>query len=358
MDEVDALSYGWFCPTNGDTTAFGDPSQSIPQSHEHFLKVAQAAEQAGFEYILVPVTNSCWDAWVVATFIASRTTRIKPLVAMKPGFIHPVAQAKMLATFGQMFEGRICINLIAGLSEKEAHAEGQRVSKVERYEQLDEEITLIRRLLSEKAVEHAGTYYQVHAPTIVPKSWWPSHPPIYLGGGSEQAADISARHSDVHLFWGDYPARIAEQVVDMRRRAAQHGRAGQLRFAMRLQVICRETEDAAWAAAARLVEGADEARTRRVERTTNSVADQRMRELSHAAGSRLTPHLWTGITEVRAGAGVAVVGNPQQVADQLWEFVEAGCSGFCLSGYPHDEEATIFGRLVRPLLDGRRIPNP
>jgi len=272
-------------------------------------------------------------------------------VAVKPGFIHPVAQAKMLATFGQMFEGRICINLIAGLSEKEAHAEGQRVSKTERYEQLDEEITLIKRLLSEQGVEYEGKYHQVHGPSITPRSWWPSHPPIYLGGGSEQAADISARHSDVHLFWGDYPEKIAEQVVEMRKRAAAYGRADALKFAMRLQVICRESEDEAWAFANQLVEGADEARERRVIRTTNSAADQRMRELSKTPGNKLTPHLWTGITEVRAGAGVAVVGNPRQVADQLLEFVQAGCTGFCLSGYPHDEEAEIFGRRVRPLLD-------
>jgi alkanesulfonate monooxygenase len=82
----------------------------------------------------------------------------------------------------------------------------------------------------------------------------------------------------------------------------------------------------------------------------NSVANQRQRELSQTAGSKMTPHLWTGITEVRPGAGVAVVGNPQQVAAQLMEFVDAGCSGFCLSGYPHHEEAERFGRLVMPLL--------
>ncbi|MNP48216.1 Alkanesulfonate monooxygenase [compost metagenome] len=83
---------------------------------------------------------------------------------------------------------------------------------------------------------------------------------------------------------------------------------------------------------------------------SNSVASQRAAELSNTVGRKMTPHLWTGITEVRPGAGVAVVGNPAQVAAQLMEFVEAGCSGFCLSGYPHHEEAERFGRLVMPLL--------
>jgi hypothetical protein len=42
--------------------------------------------------------------------------------------------------------------------------------------------------------------------------------------------------------------------------------------------------------------------------------------------------------------------NPQKRAAQLEEFIDAGCSGFCLSGYPHHVEAERFGRLVMPLL--------
>ena len=38
---------------------------------------------------------------------------------------------------------------------------------------------------------------------------------------------------------------------------------------------------------------------------------------SKTVGRKMTPHLWTGITEVRPGAGVAVVGNAKQVAAHL-----------------------------------------
>jgi alkanesulfonate monooxygenase len=64
----------------------------------------------------------------------------------------------------------------------------------------------------------------------------------------------------------------------------------------------------------------------------------------------LLPHLWTGITKVRPGAGIAVVGNPAQCAAPFQQFIDAGCHSFCLSGYLHDEEAERFGRLVRPIL--------
>ncbi|WP_426619912.1 LLM class flavin-dependent oxidoreductase [Pseudomonas rustica] len=353
MNNKIPLSMGWFCPTLGDTSAFGDPSQDIPRSLEHFERVAIAAENAGFDYMLIPVSAICWDAWMVAAFLASRTKHLKMLAALKPGYIHPVAQAKMIATFDQMSQGRIYLNLIAGVSDKDAVAEGQFAEKEQRYDQLLEEVELMKRLWTEQDVEHNGKYFQVNGPKIIPSTFQQPHPPFFLGGGSEQAAEISAKHSSVHLFWGDYPERIAGQIIEMRARAAKYGREDELQFAMRLQIICRENEDDAWAAAEALIAGAENsalAAAVQMAAKSNSVASQRAAELSKTVGRKMTPHLWTGITEVRPGAGVAVVGNPQQVAAQLMEFVEAGCTGFCLSGYPHHEEAERFGRLVMPLL--------
>ena len=82
----------------------------------------------------------------------------------------------------------------------------------------------------------------------------------------------------------------------------------------------------------------------------NSEANKRVQQLAREHGDLLLPHLWTGITRVRPGAGIAVVGNPQQCADTLQQFIDAGCHSFCLSGYLHDEEAERFGRLIRPIL--------
>ena len=75
------------------------------------------------------------------------------------------------------------------------------------------------------------------ARTIVPALVQKPSPKFFLGGGSEQALDISAEHSDMHLFWGDYPERIAEQIKDIRQRAAKYGREDKIRFGMRLQIF-------------------------------------------------------------------------------------------------------------------------
>jgi len=52
---------------------------------------------------------------------------------------------------------------------------------------------------------------------------------------------------------------------------------------------------------------------------------------------------------------MAVVGNPEQVAATMQEFIDIGCTEFCLSGYPHAQEAEGFGRLVMPYFADRLI---
>jgi alkanesulfonate monooxygenase len=82
--------------------------------------------QAGFEYLLIPVGSTCWEAWISGAFMAARSSKIKPLIAAMPGYINPVRLAKMISTFQRMSGGRICINLIAGQNKSEVEAEGVR----------------------------------------------------------------------------------------------------------------------------------------------------------------------------------------------------------------------------------------
>ena len=84
---------------------------------------------------------------------------------------------------------------------------------------------------------------------------------------------------------------------------------------------------------------------------SESEANRRVQELAATHGDLIESNLWTGITKIRPGAGIAIVGDPQQCADVMQRYIDLGCDSFCLSGYLHDEEATRFARFVRPILD-------
>ena len=346
------LEFGWYLPTHGDTTAYGLMEAQIPGSPELCERVVNAAEEAGFEYLLIPVGATCWEAWISGAFMAARSKNIKPLIAARPGYINPVLMAKMISTFDQMSGGRICINLIAGQNESEVESEGVRHAKEERYALMEEEVSILKALWTTRGPLHfAGKFHTITGAQIRPRPQQAPHPKFYLGGGSRQAWEMSAKHSDVHLFWGDLPEKIGENIVEIRKLAAAHGREHEIGFGMRLQIICREDESEAWEAADQLVRHATERlKQERATLYNNSEANKRVQQLAREHGDLLLPHLWTGITKVRPGAGIAVVGNPAQCAAQLQQFIDAGCHSFCLSGYLHDEEAERFGRLVRPIL--------
>ena len=346
-----AIEFGWFLPTAGDTTAFGVPDAMIDTSPEFLQRVATAAENAGFSYMLIPVDRACWEAYITGAFITAQTQRIAPLIAARPGYINPVLLAKMIGTFDQMSNGRICVNLIAGQASEELVAEGITYDKEARYALMEEEVTILKTLwTASEPVHFKGRFHHLQGASVTPQPQ--TMPRFYLGGGSESAWDLSAKHADVHLFWGDLPEQIASNIADLKARAARHDRASELAFGMRLQIICRETESAARQAAAALIEHIPEAMRARLQaRVANSEANRRVQELAATKGEWIMPHLWSGLTRFRPGAGICVVGDPDQCARTLQQFIDVGCTSFCLSGYLHDAEAERFARMVRPLLN-------
>ena len=69
----------------------------------------------------------------------------------------------------------------------------------------------------------------------------------------------------------------------------------------------------------------------------------------------IAPNLWAGVGLVRGGAGTALVGSHQEVADRIEEYHDLGIDEFILSGYPHLEEAYRVGEGVIPELRRRGL---
>jgi alkanesulfonate monooxygenase len=82
-----------------------------------------------------------------------------------------------------------------------------------------------------------------------------------------------------------------------------------------------------------------------------------MRELHGGRTDALevAPNLWAGIGLVRAGAGIALVGSHEEVADRVAEHHDLGTHEFILSGYPHLEEAYRVGEGLMPVLRERGL---
>lgn len=352
-----SLDIFWFLPTSGDTRYLGKSDFGRPATNEYMRQIATTAEHLGYDGLLIPTGSSCLDPWVVASSLVPVTQRIKLLVALRTSLGAPVASARQAATLDQALKGRLLLNVVPGGDATELAADGIHLAHDERYANADEFLTIWRRLLSGETVDFAGQHYQVkQGRNFFPPVQKP-YPPLYFGGSSEAAHELAAKHVDAYLTWGEPPAAVAEKIADVRARAAKHGRT--VRFGVRLQVIVRETNEEAWAAAQRLISKLTDEEIQAAQANfakMDSVGQKRITALHGGDRNKLeiSPNLWAGVGLVRGGAGTALVGDPQTVAARLKEYADLGVDSFVLSGYPHLEEAIRFAELVFPLLPGKQ----
>ena len=350
-----STEYAWFLPTGryGDGHTINAQTPERPPTVEYISEVARAAEDAGFVNLLVPTGSHCLDAWVITLAVAQRTGCIKFCVAFRPGLSSPVLTAQQANTYDAVTGGRLTVNVVTGSTPVDQRRYGDHLDHAERYARTEEFLDVVKALwMSGEPVSYSGKYYQIENATLYAKAVSKPHPAIYLGGSSEAGRRVGAKHADVHMMWAVAPEQVAEDAADMRRRAADAGR-NDLRFGLRLHVMCRETQKEARRAAEALLEESALENTRMWADQRNlseSTGQRRMNELYEGGSPWLTDTLWMGVNKVRAGAAAMLVGTPEMVAAALKEYVDLGVRNFILSGWPHLEEAEIFGREVMPLL--------
>ena len=372
-----SLKFHWFLPTSGDgraiigrghsvplngghagpaSRATGARSASRPPDIDYLAQVARSAEQLGFEGVLTPTGTWCEDAWLVTAALVPQTRRLKFLVAFRPGLTSPTLAAQMAATYQRISGGRLLLNVVTGGDADEQRRYGDHLQHDERYARAGEFLDVVRGAWGDRPYDFSGVHYQVDGATVmIPPD---PQPGIYFGGSSAAAGPVAARYVDVYLTGGERPDQVAEKIAWMRGLAEAEGRT--LRFGIRLHVISRDSAKEAWAEAGRMLDELDSgeiANAQRVLGRSESVGQQRMREL-HASYRRggavadleIYPNLWAGVGLVRGGAGTALVGSHQEVAERIGEYASLGIEEFIFSGYPHLEEAYWFGEGVMPEL--------
>ncbi|MBW8796936.1 MAG: LLM class flavin-dependent oxidoreductase [Streptomyces sp.] len=360
-----SLTIHWFLPTNGDSRhvvggGHGTPATASgrdrPPTVAYLSQIARAAEDLGFAGALTPTGAWCEDAWLTTAMVSQHTERLKFLVAFRPGFVSPTLAAQMASTFQRQTGGRLLLNVVTGGESHEQRAYGDFLDKDARYRRTGEFLEVVRGLWEGGTVDLDGEHLRVEDARLarLPEPV----PEVYFGGSSPVAGEVAARYVDVYLTWGEPPAQVAEKIAWIRGLAAEQGRT--LRFGIRLHVITRDTSGQAWAEAGRLLDGFDPETVRSVQSgLARSESEGQQRMLALHGGRRdaleIHPNLWAGIGLVRGGAGTALVGSHDEVAERIGEYAALGVEEFVLSGYPHLEEAYWFGEGVLPRLAAQGV---
>ncbi|MFT3688300.1 LLM class flavin-dependent oxidoreductase [Paenirhodobacter sp.] len=360
----------WYLPTNGDSrglTGSGNDSHLVGYSGgyraptlSYLGEVARAAEAQGFEAVLTPTGTWCEDAWITTAALSRETGRLKFLVAFRPGLISPTLVAHQAATFQRISGGRLLLNVVTGGDRFEQARFGDHLDHDARYARTGEFLEILRGVTSGQEFSYAGQHFDIRAARI--DSAPHGLPPIFFGGASPAAEAVAAAQADVYLTWGQPPAVEAERIARLRALAG----ARALRFGIRLHVISRDTEEEAWAVADRLLSWLTPEAVRNARDLlgkSESVAQSQMSALhagradlpTHARELEIHPGLWSGYGLVRGGAGTALVGSHDQVADLIETYHRIGFDHFILSGQPHLEEAWHFGEGAAARLRARGV---
>ncbi|MUN41055.1 LLM class flavin-dependent oxidoreductase [Actinomadura litoris] len=263
-------------------------------------RAAQEAEAAGFDRVILTYGSSSPDPWLVAAEALRATTRLKILIAHRPGVVAPTVAARKLATLDQFSGGRTSLQVIAG-STDDRHRDGDFLPEDDRYARAREYLDILERELTEpEPFDYEGVHYQVRDAfsEIRPVQT----PLIFSDGTSPEALELAARYSDVHVT----PAEPLADFARIRQAATEHGRT--IEFAIELDPVLGDTEEEA-------------------------------RERANATGPDVAP-------------GTLLVGTPRAVADTITDYHrKTGATRFVLGARHHTH--TELGERLLPLVRER-----
>jgi len=138
------------------------------------------------------------EAWTTLTAVSTITSSARLTnVVLCNLFRYPAVLAKMAATLDVISNGRVNLALGAGWFRGECLAYGipWKPYKV-RLEMLKESVQIIKKLWTEEEVNFSGKHYRIERGILSPKPVQRPHPPIVIGGSSENVMRIAVEEAD------------------------------------------------------------------------------------------------------------------------------------------------------------------
>jgi alkanesulfonate monooxygenase len=296
---------------------------------ENVIDVARWSEEAGCEGILVYTDNSLVDPWLVSQIIVQHTTRLSPLVAVQPIYMHPYSVAKMVSSFGHFYQRRLYLNMVAGGFKNDLTALHDTTPHDRRYARLVEYTIIIQELLRSSApVSYQGDFYLVDKLRMTPPLPLGLFPGVLVSGSSE--AGLAAAR-DLGATAVRYP-QPAVREPDYSNDALDSG--------IRVGIIAREEENEAWKIAhARFPEERKGQLTHQLAMKTSDSAWHK--QLSHMADSiddeAASPY-WLVPFENYKTFCPYLVGSYDRVSAEIARYIDRGYRTVILDIPPTREE--------------------
>ncbi len=350
---ADNISFAYWVPNVSGGLVTSDIEQRTDWNYEYNAKLAQTAENNGFEYALSQVRYEAsygaeyqHESTSFSLALLLATQRLKVIAAVHPGLWQPAVLAKLGATADQLSGGRFAVNVVSGWFKDEfTHLGEPWLEHDERYRRSAEFLQVLRKIWTEDEVDFRGDFYRIHDFTLKPKpvnTPERPNPEIFQGGNSTAARRNGGRYADWYFSNGKDFDGVTEQIVDVRDHAREVGR--EVKFGLNAFIIARDTEKEAKEVLREIIAKANrpavEGFGAAVQQAGNATADKtgmwRIRPSKTGAVQRRIPHE----TDRHARADR----RTHRGLSQTWSRSDPG-------GFLHfQEEIEYFGSRVLPLV--------
>jgi alkanesulfonate monooxygenase len=347
------MRFHWRLPQRGEgdagttrTEQYASVDVGVPDLEEQ-VAFAREAEACGIDSLLVDYSWIKPDSIVLSTALGLNTTSVKYIIAYRSGIMSPTAFVQQLNTLSTLIGGRLSVNVVAGYSPEEQRRYGDFLSHDERYARTEEFLAVCNGLWSGGEVDFAGRHYRVEkgalrTPFLAPDR---SAPELYVAGNSAQARALAMAQGTCWMMMAEAPEKIRTNAAEVLASGKTVG--------VRMGIIVRNTRADAMDAAHAMVAEAEANRVTERSFVQKSDAVCLNRTFEEAENEWLAPHLWTGAVRAFGSTAIALVGSPEDIADGLLSFRQAGVTQFILSGWPKLETMRAFARDVLPIVRER-----
>ncbi|MFF0452895.1 LLM class flavin-dependent oxidoreductase [Nocardia africana] len=328
------MHFGYWTPIYGGFLRnLGD--ENMPTTWEYIKQLSQTADRLDYHTTPVPelylndrkgIHAPSLEAWSLSSAILAVTRQLRVMTAVRPGFHLPAVTAKTSATLTDIGTtpgsnaARFALNVVAAWWEEEAKQYGGIFTRHDqRYRQASEFVDILRGLWQHTPFTYSGAHYTVHDAILSPKPAVP--PPIFAGGESESGRESIATFADSYVLHGDTVEEIQSKIADMNARSQRIHQRDMAEFGMSAYLIVRDTEAEARA---------------ELDRITTVAPNSGISRREYSVGTRgLRPDL---------------VGTPQQVADKIRDYQEAGLTLLLIQCSPAHYELPRIAEQIFPLV--------
>ncbi|MCS7001375.1 MAG: LLM class F420-dependent oxidoreductase [Dehalococcoidia bacterium] len=263
---------------------------------DHFLPISPGGAK-GENW----VEDTCLEGWTTLTALGALTRRLLVgCLVTGNTYRHPAVLANMAATVDHITNGRLIHGIGAAWYELEHRQYGIPFYTVgERMQRLAESVQIYRLLMTEQRATFAGKHYTITDALCEPKPIQKPWPPILIGGGGEKVLlKIVARYADIWHSFGS--VAVFQHKLNVLR--------------AHCQTVGRDFATIEKAMAAPVI-----------------LADHRA-----DADARLAATPMARRIGVEATREMAFVGNPDDVAARVQQYVDIGVTHILLNGVQND----------------------